>query len=327
MSLMNEAISVIIPAYNEEDGIINVINDLKKVLNNAKIEHEIIVIDDGSKDKTVERAGTTDAVVVQHLKNRGYGAALKTGINIAKNELIVITDADNTYPASQIPKMLEHIQEADMVVGSRQGENVAIPLIRRPAKWILRKLAEYVTGEKIPDLNSGLRIFRRELIMQYLNILSDRFSFTTTSTVAFLSDNYKVIYIPIDYYQRAGKSKIVPWNFIEFMNLVIRLSMLFNPLKIFIPASMFTLILGGIKFIFDVIMAVEEAGGITFTFLTSKVVSSSVLILWFSGLQILLIGMMADGINRKIAQYSIPKAKSYSKQTVRIYNQGQNNKP
>ncbi len=320
---MDAAISVIIPAYNEEDGIINVIDDLNNVLNEAKIEHEIIIIDDGSKDKTIEKARTTNPIVVQHMKNRGYGAALKTGINIAKNEIIVITDADNTYPASQIPKMLEHIQEADMVVGSRQGENVAIPLIRKPAKWILRKLAEYVTGEKIPDLNSGLRIFRRELIMQYLNILSDRFSFTTTSTVAFLSDNYKVMYVPIDYYQRAGKSKIVPWNFIEFMNLVIRLSMLFNPLKIFIPAALFTFVLSAIKFIFDVIMAVEEAGGITFTFLTSKVVSSSVLILWFSGLQILLIGMMADGINRKIAQYSTPKAKSYSRQSIRIYNQEQ----
>ncbi|HPG40386.1 MAG TPA: glycosyltransferase family 2 protein [bacterium] len=316
---MENTISVVIPAYNEENGIVAVVNDLNQVLSKTGFEYEIIIIDDGSRDKTVDKARTTNAVVVQHLKNRGYGAALKTGIQIAKNELILITDADNTYPADQIPKMLEYIKDADMVVGSRQGENVAIPLIRRPAKWMLRKLAEYVTGEHIPDLNSGLRIFRKELIMQYLNILSDRFSFTTTSTVAFLSDNYKVEYVPINYYQRAGKSKIVPWNFVEFMNLVIRLSMLFNPLKIFLPAALFTLAIGGIKFIFDVVYAFEEAGGFTLNFLTHKVVSSSVLILCFSGLQILLIGMMADGINRKIAQYSAPKAKSFSRQLIRVF--------
>ncbi len=317
---MKEGISVVIPAYNEQDGIEQVVNDLKTILDPIDIEYEIIIVDDGSADKTVEKALSTGVTVIEQLKNRGYGASLKIGIQYANYELIVITDADNTYPAEFIPEMLKYIDEADMVVGSRRGEKVAIPLVRRPAKWMLRKLASYVTGEHIPDLNSGLRIFRRDLIMQYFNILSDRFSFTTTSTVSFLSDGYKIQYVPINYHHRSGKSKIVPWNFIEFINLVIRLSMLFNPLKIFIPASLFTLGLGFVKFVFDVIWAIEEANGFTMSFFTSKVISSSVMVLWFSGLQILLIGMMADGINRKIAQYSTPKIKSKHRQTVKIHN-------
>ena len=320
---MDKAISVVIPAFNEENGIAQVIADLKKILKEANIDHEIIVVDDGSKDRTVEAAVKTGVKVIEHVKNRGYGASLKTGIGHAKNDLIVITDADNTYPPEYIPEMLGYIDEADMVVGSRKGEKVAIPLVRRPAKWMLRKLASYVTGEKIPDLNSGLRVFHRDLIMQYFDILSDRFSFTTTSTVAFLSDGYKIKYIPINYHHRSGKSKIVPWNFVEFVNLVIRLSMLFNPLKIFLPATFLTLGLGLVKFVFDVVMAAEKAGGFTESFLTHKVISSSVLILWFAGIQILLIGMMADGINRKIAQYSAPRIRSRFQHSLKIHNADQ----
>ncbi len=318
VNIMKEAISVIIPAYNEEAGISDVVSQMKQALDKAAIPNEIIVIDDGSSDDTANMARTGGVTVVQHSKNCGYGASLKTGISVAQNEMIVITDADCTYAADQIPIILEHMENADMVVGSRQGEEVLIPLIRRPAKWILRKLAEYITGEKIPDLNSGLRAFRRQVILQYFDILPDRFSFTTTNTVAFLSDNYKVLYIPINYYKRSGKSKIVPWNFIEFLILVVRLSMLFNPLRIFLPISLLTLSVGGLKFVFDVIWAMAEAGGFNFSFITSKVVSSSVLVSWLSGLQIMLIGMVADGINRKIGQSVTPKIKSHTAQTSKV---------
>ena len=121
--------------------------------------------------------------MLRHIENRGYGAALKSGIRAAKHEVIVITDADGTYPSDQIPELLSKLDHADMVVGARIGKNVRIPLIRRPAKWMLGLLAEYIVGRRIPDLNSGLRAFRRDCVEQYFSILSNRFSFTTTSDV------------------------------------------------------------------------------------------------------------------------------------------------
>ncbi len=297
---MNEPVTVIIPAYNEESGIGGVIEELKAVLAQSRIPHEIIVVDDGSTDQTFSAAQRSGARVFQHRRNRGYGAALKTGIMAAQYESIVITDADGTYPVDRIPEILDKLQTADMVVGARISKNIS--LVRRPAKWILKRLSEYITGDHIPDLNSGLRAFRRHFIRQYFGILPDKFSFTTTSTVAMLCDNYKITYIPIDYYKRSGKSKIVPWDFMNFVTLVLRLSMLFNPLKIFVPIALICFSLGGVKFLLDIVFAVIRTDKLTFSILTQPVVSTSTLILLLSGLQILLIGMMSDGLSRKIGQ-------------------------
>ncbi len=278
-------------------------------------------MDDGSKDDTTEKAKKAGARVLRHVKNRGYGAALKTGIKAAKNEILVITDADGTYPSTMIPVLLEKIDNADMVVGSRTGKNVHIPLIRRPAKWILRKLAAYITGENIPDLNSGLRCFRKKAIMQYLPILSDKFSFTTTSTVAMLSDNFRVIYTPIDYLPRVGKSKIVPWDFVNFMTLVVRLSMLFNPLRIFLPVASLFIIMGLFKFSLDIVFAAQRIGEFSWEILKTRTISTTTLILLLSGLQILLIGMVSDGLIRKIAQ-RIPS--EYISHSTIVYDESEN---
>lgn len=302
MPSSTENTTVIIPAYNEQSAIGNVITQVRSVMNDAKIQHEIIVVDDGSTDKTFEIAKTSGVRVIRHGKNFGYGASLKTGIRESKNDAILIIDADGTYPAKNIPKILEELGNSDMVVGARIGQNVNIPITRRPWKWLLRKLAEYITGETIPDLNSGLRAFHKPIVLQYINILSDKFSFTTTVTVALLLDNYKVDFIPIDYHKRLGKSKIVPWNFFEFLTIVLRLSMLFSPLKIFTPPALFSISIGTAKFTIDLIHALHIANGNLAYLFTHKVISSSVLILWLAGLQILLIGMVADGLIRKIAQ-------------------------
>ncbi len=297
---MTNSVSVIIPAFNEELGIAAVLERVLSVFDSVECDYELIVVDDGSSDNTCKIAQEYPVHVLQHYKNRGYGAALKTGIRAAKYEYIIINDADGTYPVDRIPDMLKGMEKADMVVGARLGKKVSIPLVRRPAKWFLRKLAEYITGEKIPDLNSGLRIFRKSIALEYLSILSDKFSFTTTITVAMLSDNYRVIYLPIDYHQREGKSKITPWNFFDFINLILRLSMLFNPLKVFVPISLTILLFALIKIVFDLVLAFQQAGGLNFVFLTSQMISTGALILFLSGLQILLIGMMADGITRKL---------------------------
>lgn len=300
---MNEPVSVIIPAYNEESGIENVITGLKIILDRHEIPHEITVVDDGSVDRTFLAAKRAGARVIRHMKNRGYGSALKTGILASKYETIVITDADGTYPVNRIPDLIEALKGADMAVGARVSGKKNISLVRRPAKLVLKHLSEYITGENIPDLNSGMRAFSKRFAKLYFGILPDKFSFTTTITVAMLCDGFKISYVPIDYYKRSGKSKIVPWDFVNFMGLVLRLSMLFNPLKVFVPVALFCFIAGGMKFALDIAFALIKDHSLAGLIISGPVVSASTLIMLLSGLQILLVGMMSDGLSRKIANH------------------------
>ncbi|MDX9701835.1 MAG: glycosyltransferase family 2 protein [Candidatus Auribacterota bacterium] len=308
---MTEPVSIIIPAYNEDVTVEKVVRDVQESIAVEKYHSEIIVVDDGSSDDTSQIALRCGARVIRSSKNRGYGAALKSGILNSSHEIIVIIDSDGTYPAHSIPLLIKELKHADMVVGARTGQDVNIPLIRRPAKWVLRKLAQYITGEKIPDLNSGLRVFHRADALRYLALLSDKFSFTTSITVAFMSHNYKVEFIPVDYYKRKGKSKIKAVNFIDFLVLVFRLSMLFNPAKVFVPIALFCFTIGFAKFGVDLFFALRDAGGITISFLANKVISQSALILWLAGLQILLFGMVVDSIALQFAQSSFSTTKKY----------------
>jgi len=276
------AISVVIPAFNEEAGIAAVIAELRRILEEQQISPEVIVIDDGSTDGTARNALSAGARLLQHRSNRGYGAALKSGIANASNELIVITDADGTYPAEYIPKLLEQLDRADMVVGARTGRNVRIPLIRKPAKLVLNWLANYLTNSKIPDLNSGLRAFRRGVVAQYFPILPDQFSWTTTITLAMHCDHYAVDYVPIDYRKREGKSKIVPWDAGSFLVLILRTAMLFRPIRIFLPIVGLFLLYGLAK------------TGIDLSHQPN--ISASAQLAFLSALLILLIGMLGDAI-------------------------------
>jgi glycosyltransferase involved in cell wall biosynthesis len=189
------SVSVIVPAYNEEQSLEQQIGFIRNALENDVPALEILVVDDGSTDRTAEIAAAAGAVVLQHGENRGYGASLKTGIRAARFETIAIIDADGTYPADQLPAMLDQLHTADMVVASRTGESVSVPLIRRPAKWMLGKIAAIVAAKPIPDLNSGMRLFRREWAAQYNTILPNSFSFTTTITLGALADDYHVVYL------------------------------------------------------------------------------------------------------------------------------------
>ncbi|MCK5104641.1 MAG: glycosyltransferase family 2 protein, partial [Cyclobacteriaceae bacterium] len=227
--------TIIIPAYNESDSIEKVVAEIKGLDG----EYEIIVVDDGSVDGTYELAEKTGVKVLRHSCNKGYGASLKTGIKKAKYDQIVITDADGTYPIHEIPKLAGLMKKGfSMVVGARTGNDVAIPLFRRFPKWMLNKLANHLTGVKIPDINSGLRIMKKKDVLGFFNILPDGFSFTTTITLAMLTNDMQVQYVPINYYRRQGKSKIRPiYDTLNFIQLIIRTTLYFNPLKIFIPLS------------------------------------------------------------------------------------------
>jgi glycosyltransferase involved in cell wall biosynthesis len=184
-------------------------------------------------------------------ENRGYGASLKTGIRRSRFDTIVITDADGTYPAHYIPELVAQLGEYDMVVGARTGENVAVPLVRRPAKWLLRVLAGYLAGRHIPDLNSGLRVMKKDLVRRFAHLLPAGFSFTTTITLAALCSSSLVRYSPIDYHARIGKSKIRPGHAFDFTLLIIRTIVYFNPLKVFLPLGTVFFIGGSAKFVYD----------------------------------------------------------------------------
>lgn len=264
--------------------------ELRELFAATNINVEILVVDDGSKDKTAREAKAAGARVLQHRSNRGYGASLKTGIIAASFDIIAITDADGTYPAKYLPQMLVELEQADMVVGSRTGADVHMPPSRRTAKWFLRVMANYVAKTKIPDLNSGLRVFRRDVAMQYFAILSDQFSFTTTITLAMLCDKYAVIYLPIDYRKRQGKSKIVPWDAGNFAILILRVAMLFRPLRVFLPLAVICVTYGIIKMGVDLTRDPNISASATFAFV--------------SALMLVLVGMLGDAVATRLGRFN-----------------------
>ena len=278
--------SIIVPVFNEEGVVEKVMADIKKYINQ---ECEIIVVNDGSTDRTkdlLERI--PDIKVISYSKNCGYGAALKSGIRKSQGEYILIIDADGSYPVKSIPELISQIGDYDMVVGARTKPQNQIPISRKPTKYLLNKLANYLTGTKIPDLNSGLRIIKKKLINQFFRFLPDGFSFTTTITLALLTNGYQVKYIPIDYYKREGKSKIRPVrDTMNFLQLIIKTVLYFNPLKIFIPLGLILLLSGLLVFIYSYLFA-------------PKIMDVTIVILFVSAIQVMAIGMIADLIIKRI---------------------------
>jgi glycosyltransferase involved in cell wall biosynthesis len=283
-----EPVSIIIPAHNEEQSIGKVLKGISSAMESAGIEHEIIVVNDGSSDGTSRAAAEHPRVRVIDLGlNLGYGAAIKHGLKKARHELVAITDADGTYPPEALPNLVRSMDDSDMVVGARTGANVAMPLMRRPAKWALTALANYLASTKIPDLNSGMRVMRKSALDRFLNILPQGFSFTTTITLAMLSNNYRVRFSPIDYHPRTGKSKIRPFSdTLGFLMIIVRTIMYFNPLKIFLPISS-ALLLAGIALLLYSAFALH------------KVMDVTVVILVSFAIQVAVIGLLADLIDKR----------------------------
>jgi glycosyltransferase involved in cell wall biosynthesis len=247
-------LTIVIPAFNERDGIVVTLEHVREVLARTSYTYEIVVVDDGSTDGTGELASAQGARVLTLGANGGYGAALKAGIVNSASRFVVILDADATYPAEPIPGLVARMVEADMVVGARSGRDRSVPLERRPAKWFLAKLASYLAGQKIPDLNSGLRVVRRSVLDQFLHILPAGFSFTTTLTLAMLCTGHRVAYEPIACRPRLGSSKLRAVDFTSFVMLVLRTVVLFNPLKVFLPLGGILFAIGLVKFTFDLFL-------------------------------------------------------------------------
>lgn len=251
--LLRREVSVVIPAYNEAAHVASQIKNVRDVMENSGWRYELIVVDDGSTDGTAEQALQAEgAQVLRHRRNRGYGAALKSGIRGARYDWILITDADGTYPPSAIPELLAVATGADMVVGARTGASVQIPVERKAAKSFLRWLASYLAGTDLPDLNSGLRLMRKDLVERYEHLLPSGFSFTTTITLAAACNDHQVEYVSIDYHSRLGKSKIRPRQAYDFTILILRTIVFFNPLKVFIPLGVVLALAGFAKFAYDI---------------------------------------------------------------------------
>ena len=281
-------LSIIVPAFNEEAGITSTLGDLQRAVKSTGMTTEVIVVDDGSSDNTSMAASEAPGVsVIEHVTNRGYGAALKSGIRYARYDLICITDADGTYPVDSIPELVDGMRDgdADMTVGARIRKGAAIPLIRRPGKWILGKLANFVAGEKIPDLNSGLRVFRKHTASRFMNLLPDGFSFTSTLTLGMIANGYEVKYLPIGYAKRTGRSKIRPIpDFLNFIRLVVRVALYFSPLKVFLPIGL-------------ALIALSACWGVVSKLVFGRLADISTVLIAASGVQVCVMGLLAELIN------------------------------
>jgi glycosyltransferase involved in cell wall biosynthesis len=252
--------TIVLPCYNEQDHVLREIERISVAMDKSGIPYELLAIDDASTDGTLDRLRSAEQDfpylrVIHFPRNGGSGTVRRIGTQQARGDIVVWTDADLTYPNERIPEfigMLDDQPEIDQVVGARTSEEGSLKVFRVPAKWFVRKLAERLTNAQIPDLNSGLRAFRRQVALPYLRLLPPGFSCVTTITLAFLSNEHEVRYVPIEYAKRAGRSKFHFFSdAYKYLLQVLRMVMYFNPLKVLMPPALFLLGLGVAKGIYD----------------------------------------------------------------------------
>jgi glycosyltransferase involved in cell wall biosynthesis len=246
-------VSVVLPVFNERGHLRAEIDRIRRAMSASPYTFEIIVVDDGSDDGSEVDLPTIEGIrVICHAHNRGSGAARRTGTSAARGRIVVWTDVDMTYPNDEIPMMVKELDGYDHIVGARRTEEGTKRFVRVPAKWFIRKLASYLTDTDIPDLNSGLRAFRRDVAMQYVHHLPAGFSCVTTLTMSFLSNGYSIKYVPIDYFPRAGTSKFHWWRDTKrYLLQVVRMSLSYNPLKVFLPLGLTFFTIGMGKLVYD----------------------------------------------------------------------------
>jgi len=289
MSSAPKTCAIIIPVYNEERAIAETVGRIQDIC--ARIpDHafEIVCVNDGSTDRTPDILGRLSGItVLTHDVNRGYGAALRTGLDYCEQDWVFIVDADGTYELDDLVHLLACAESGiDMVVGSREGAGITRSPPHMFARWLLRKMVHGLTGVMVPDLNSGMRVFRRSLYTEFRHLLPLGFSFTTTITVASLYAGRKVRYIPVKYYRRIGHSNIKPVrDFFGFMILIVRLASYFEPLRFFLPVALGLFALGLLKGFRD--------------FLLVGTIGSLSVILFLTALQIFVLGVIADVVVKR----------------------------
>lgn len=273
-------LTIVVPIYNEADSVAGVLTQLASLA--AENEWEVIAVDDCSTDESwqiIQECAGLHAI--RHTRNRGYGAALKTGIRRARGDWVAMMDADGQHDPRELLKLLSDTRSYDLVVGKRGSYRYA-PLWRAPGKWFLTRFCSFLVRQHIPDLNSGMRIFRREIALRYLHLLPDGFSFTTTSTLIFFNRGYSVQYTPIDIQPRQGSSQVSLATGFETLLLILRIAALFNPMALFLPAS-------GLLFISGILWGVPYV-------LKAQGVSVGALLLILVGVLVFFIGLLVDQV-------------------------------
>lgn len=256
--------SIIIACYNEEKAIAQTIESLFDP-SRGNSNFEVIVVNDGSTDTTCDilqrlKSQYPNVTVVEHAQNQGYGASLKTGIRKARSQFIAITDADGTYPNERLPELVAACSDYDMVVGARTAEGAGLSKLREFPKSFLRRWMMYIARQDIPDINSGMRVFRKSVIEQFFGILPDGFSFTVTITLAMLTNYRPTLFVPITYKSRIGQSKIRPVrDTFQFITLILRTGTYFAPLRVFMPVVAMLGILLTASLLYDIL----ELGNLT----------------------------------------------------------------
>lgn len=236
------AISVIIPAMNEEDSVAETVSQIFEALRGYKTE--VIVVNDGSSDDTAGKAQSAGATVISHPHNLGYGASLKSGISNASHDTIIITDADGTYPNELMPMLVAKFEQGfDMVVGARTGEFYRESILKSPLRLLLKFMVEFTAGRRIPDINSGFRIFSRREVIPYFGQMCNTFSFTTSMTLAYMMNAKFVTYFPIPYRKRVGKSKVKLFrDALRTSQYIVQAILYYNPLKLFLMMAIALLV-------------------------------------------------------------------------------------
>jgi glycosyltransferase involved in cell wall biosynthesis len=281
-------VTIVLPCYNEQDHVIDEVERICKSMDASGHTYELLAVDDCSTDDTLARLQEAapqfpHMQVVPFHRNGGSGTVRRIGSQQARGDIVVWTDADLTYPNERIPELVDILDQdptVDQVVGARTTEEGTHKILRVPAKWFIRKTAERLAGQKIPDLNSGLRAFRKDVAEPYLKLLPPGFSCVTTITLAFLSNQHDIRYVPIDYFKRAGSSK---FHFVHdayrYILQVLRMVMYFNPLKVLMPPALWLLGLGLAKGVYDMIAhPLRIANNTVMIFVTGLLIASLALL-------------------------------------------------
>ncbi|MFI6476900.1 glycosyltransferase family 2 protein [Nonomuraea sp. NPDC050663] len=287
-------VTIVLPCYNEQDHVIDEVDRICAAMDSSGYTYELVAVDDCSTDSTLARL--QEAVsrypnmrIRAFHRNGGSGTVRRIGTQEARGEIVVWTDADMTYPNERIPELVQLLEKditIDQVVGARTSEEGSHKMLRVPAKWVIRKVAERLASQKIPDLNSGLRAFRKSVARPYLRLLPPGFSCVTTITLSFLMNQHDIYYLPIDYAKRAGKSK---FSFISdayrYILQVLRMIMYFNPLKVLMPLALWLVGIGLAKAVYDNVK-------------TPFYLANNTIMIFMSGLIIAAVALLADLIVR-----------------------------